>query len=94
MSLPILIVILVDGLQREVSEMSRPDDYGIVAGALREMISHLDFRHMDCHDKALAALERLAIGEHHELHGEGCRMGDISPACRDRRRDCLAKVRG
>jgi hypothetical protein len=68
--------------------MSRPDDYGIVAEALRRLI---DGRFVPVPHEALAALERLAEGEHTHANEYG---SGATYDCASLRRDCLAKVRG
>jgi len=85
--------------------VSRPDDYGIVAAALRQGIELRDGdRRADPYFRtALAALERLAEGEPCEANRvrqdcdlRGYYMGKdaILHDCAKNRRDCLAKVRG
>jgi len=101
-------------LQKEEGEaMTRPDDYGIVAEALNEAVdpncptcTFGNYQEPPCtcidwRVKALAALERLARGEHDcRRHSDFCAQCDsekdewLSPVCLTLRRDCLAKVKG
>jgi hypothetical protein len=80
--------------------MTRPDDYGIVAEAIRELdrVAGRDWD-SECCVKALAALERLAETDHDEpclcrYQYPNQKLIYVCDGCAAFRRDCLLKVRG